>query len=258
MKILVCVKQVPDTTAKLNVAADKSGIEQKGFKWVLNPYDEHAVEEALQVKAKNAGATVSVLTLGPKSRVVDSLRTALAMGADDAHLIDAPETCDSYLTGKALAAYVTKEGPYDLILTGKMAIDDSQSAVTQILAEKLGLSHANIVSAFELDGDKVTVERDLDGGSKEKSELPAKSIFGTNKGLNTPRYASLPGIMKAKKKPVTEVSLSDLGLSEDESKLKYSNYQLLADRPEVKFLDGEAAAQSNELVKLLREEAKVI
>lgn len=253
MKILVCVKQVPDTTAKLNLAADASGIDPKGFKWVMNPYDEFAVEEALQIKAKNAGATVSVLTMGPKARVVDTLRTALAMGCDDAHLIDAPESCDSYITAKALAAYAEKAGPFDLIFTGKMAIDDSQAAVTQMLSQKLGVSHANIVSSFELSGEKANIERDIEGGSKEQSELPAKSVFGANKGLNTPRYASLPGIMKAKKKPVEEVSLSDLGLSEEESKLKYSNYQLPPERPPVKMIEA-----ADELVKLLREEAKVI
>lgn len=258
MKILVCVKQVPDTTAKLNVAADGSGIEQKGFKWVMNPYDEFAVEEALQIKAKNADTNVSVLTMGPKARVVDTLRTALAMGADDAHLIDAPDTADSQLTAKALAAYAEKQGPFDLVFTGKMAIDDSQSAVTQMLAEKLNLPHANIVTSLELAGDKLNIERDLSGGAKEKAEVAAKSVIGANKGLNTPRYASLPGIMKAKKKPVNEVSLSDLGLNDGEIKVKYSNYQLPAERPAVKFLEGEAGGQANELVKLLREEAKVI
>ncbi|MEC9284332.1 MAG: electron transfer flavoprotein subunit beta/FixA family protein [Bdellovibrionota bacterium] len=258
MKILVCVKQVPDTTAKLVTKADGSGIEERGFKWVMNPYDEFAVEEALQIKKENAAANITVVTLGPKARVVDTLRTALAMGCDEAALIDAPAEADSYLTANALSKFIEKEGGYDLILTGKQAIDASQSCVTQMLAENQGLAHANIVSKLDLGAEKSIVERDLSGGAKEVSEIPAKSVVGANKGLNTPRYASLPGIMKAKKKPVNEVSLSDLGLSDSDSKTKLSAYRMPAERPPIKFLDGEAAAQTSELVKLLREEAKVI
>ncbi|MFK8137369.1 MAG: electron transfer flavoprotein beta subunit/FixA family protein [Bdellovibrionales bacterium] len=258
MKILVCIKQVPDTTAKLNIAPDGSGISEQGFKWVMNPYDEFAVEEALQLKKANAGSEINVVTLGPKKRVVDSLRTALALGCDTASLIDAPGNCDSVTTGKALAAYAEKEGPFDAIFTGKMAIDDSQSAVTQIIAQSAGITHANFVSSYENKGETIEIERDIEGGSKEVSSLPARSVIGANKGLNTPKYASLPGIMKAKKKPVSEFNLADLGLNEADIKVKFSNYRLPAERPEVKFLSGEGDQQASELVKLLREEAKVI
>lgn len=258
MKILVCVKQVPDTTAKLNIAPDNSGIASAGVKWVLNPYDEFAVEEALLLKAKNAGATVTAVTLGPKPRAIDCLRTALAMGADEACFIEASESSDNLLTAKALAAFAEKHGPYDIVFTGKMAIDDSQMAVSQMLAHKLSIPHTTVVSKFTQNGDKLELERSIEGGSKEVIETSFKSVIAADKGLNTPRYASLPGIMKAKKKPVTEFTLADLGLSENDNKLKYSNFQPPAPRPEVKFLQGDSAQQANELVKLLREEAKVI
>ncbi len=258
MKIFVCIKQVPDTNAKIQVKADKSGIEENSLKWVMNPYDEFAVEEALQLKKAKPEAEVSVLTLGPKKRVVEALRTALAMGADKAACVDAPSETDSLTTAKALAKAIEKEGGADIVFTGKLAIDDSQSAVSQMLADFLNIPHASVVSSFELNDSKALVQRDSDGGTKEHIELELPALIATNKGLNSPRYASLPGIMKAKKKPITEYSLDDLGLAAEQNKVFYSDFQLPADRPEVKMLDGEADAQTSQLVKLLREEAKVI
>ncbi len=258
MKILTCVKQVPDTNTKVQIKADKSGIDTAGIKWVLNPYDEFAVEEAIKLRDANAGSQLIVATVGPKGRAVDALRTALAMGADEAIVVDAPETADNYLTAKALAAVIEKNGPFDMVFTGKIAIDDQQGAVTQMLADLVNMPHANVVSKFTKNDTVSTVEREVEGGSKEIIEIKGPFILGANKGLNTPRYASLPGIMKAKKKTVKEYSLTDLGVSESESKTKLSNFSLPADRAAVKMISGEAAAQAAALTKLLREEAKVI
>ncbi|MCB0347417.1 MAG: electron transfer flavoprotein subunit beta/FixA family protein [Bdellovibrionales bacterium] len=258
MKILVCVKQVPDTNTKVQVKADKSGIETNGIKWVLNPYDEFAVEEAIKLRDANAGSQLFVVTLGPKARVVDTLRTALAMGADEAMVVDAPESIDNHATAKALAAVITKEGPFDMVFTGKLAIDDQQGAVTQMIADFAKMPHASVISKFTKNDTVSTVEREVEGGSKEMIEIKGPFVLGANKGLNTPRYASLPGIMKAKKKTVKEFTLSDLGVSDSDIKVKISNFSMPAERAPVNMISGEAAAQVATLSKLLREEAKVL
>lgn len=258
MKILVCVKQVPDTNTKVQIKADKSGIETTGVKWVLNPYDEFAVEEAIKLRDANAGSQLFVATLGPKARAVESLRTALAMGADEAIMIDAPENADNFLTAKALAAMIQKEGSFDMVFTGKLAIDDQQAAVTQMLANFANLPHASVISKFQRNDTVSTLEREIEGGAKEVIEVKGPFVLGANKGLNTPRYASLPGIMKAKKKTVKEYTLADLGVSDADIKVKVSNFSLPADRAAVKMISGEAQEQASTLTKLLREEAKVL
>lgn len=258
MNIYVCIKQVPDTETKIKLNSDQSNIDTNGIKWVMNPYDEFAVEEAIQLKAKTEGATLKVLTVGPKSRVTDALRTALAMGADEALLIDAPENIDPYLTAKALAEAIKQEGEPYQIFTGKQAIDDNAASVSQMLAELLSLPHATVVSKFERTADSAVVEREVEGGTKEVIELKGPSVVAANKGLNKPRYASLPNIMKAKKKPVKEIELSSLGVDLNSLKVKFSNFELPKEKPPVKMLDGESAQQAKELARLLREEAKVI
>ncbi len=140
MKIFVCVKQVPDTETKIQLKPDHSGIEAGGVKWIMNPYDEFAVEEALKVKEANTGSTVTAISVGPKQRVVDALRTALAMGADDAIVVDAPDTLDPLSTAQALARAIQKETggtPPDFVFAGKLAIDDNSAAVGQMCAELL-------------------------------------------------------------------------------------------------------------------------
>ena len=258
MRIYVCIKQVPDTETKIKLNADKSYIDTAGVKWVMNPYDEYAVEEALKYKQSNSDAKVTVVSLGPKKRVTEALRTALAMGADDALLVDAPETLDSYTTSKALAKAISDEEAPHLIFTGKLAIDDNAASVSQQLAEFLSLPHTTVVSKLEAGDNEVTVEREVEGGSREVVQLTGPAVIGANKGLNQPRYASLPGIMKAKKKPLKEIELSSLGVSEDENKLRYTDYALPPEKPPVKIIEGEAGAQAETLTKLLREEAKVI
>lgn len=259
MRIFICVKQVPDTETKIKLKPDGSGIDETGVKWIMNPYDEYAVEEAIKLKEASGGTpVVTVLSVGPKRRIVDALRTALAMGADDAIAIDAPESIDSYLTAKALAEAIKKEGGGDLIFSGKLAIDDNAAAVSQQVAEFLNIPHTTVVSKFAFAGGSSDVEREVEGGTRELVQMKGCAVIGANKGLNMPRYASLPGIMKAKKKPVKELSLSDLGLNESAIKVKYAHFSMPPEKPPVKMLAGDAAAQAKELARLLREDAKVI
>jgi electron transfer flavoprotein beta subunit len=257
MKIFVCLKQVPDTESRIQLNPDKTGILETGIKWILNPYDEYAVEEALKVKEAKGAGSVTVISVGPKARVSEALRTAMAMGADDAIVIDASEPLDSYWTAKALATAIQKEGAFDLVFGGKLAIDDNAASVPQILAEFLGVPHVTVVTKLTVAGE-VQAEREIEGGGREVFVIQGPCVIAANKGLNTPRYASLPGIMKAKKKPLKELSLSDLGVSSDKTKTRLKDFQLPPEKPPVKILAGDTAAQAKELVRLLLDEAKVL
>lgn len=258
MKIFVCIKQVPDTETKIKVAADQNSIDTTGIKWVMNPYDEFAVEEAIKLRDSQPGSQVFVMSLGPKARVVEVLRTALAMGADEGIVINAPDNLDSFSTAKALAAVVQQEGGAKVVFTGKLAIDDNASSVPQMMAEFLNIPHATVVSKFSFSGENVVVERDVEGGAKEVIQMMAPAVVGANKGLNMPRYASLPGIMKAKKKVLKEIEFSSLNIGATEQKTKYSKFSLPAEKPPVKLLSGDPASQAAQLVQLLRDEAKVL
>lgn len=258
MKIYVCIKQVPDTETKIKILPDQSGIDPAGVKWVMNPYDEYAIEEAIKFRDKNAGTQVWVITSGPKARAVEALRTGLAMGADEAIVIITPDNLDAYSTAKALAAVIKAEGGFRHIFTGKLAIDTNQSSVPQMVAEFLEIPHSSVVSKFESTAENVTVERDVDGGSKEIIQMVGPSLISANKGLNMPRYASLPGIMKAKKKVIKEIEFSTLGITDADQKVKYAGYTLPAEKPAVKLLVGDASAQVSQLISALRDEAKVI
>lgn len=258
MKVFVCLKQVPDTETKIKVAADQSGIDTAGIKWVMNPYDEHAVEEAIKFREKNPTAQVWALTCGPKARAVEALRTALAMGADEAIVINAPENLDANSTAKALAQAITAEGGAHLIFSGKLSIDSNQSSVPQMVAEFLSVPHATVVSKFTAAAEGSVVERDVEGGAKEVIQLMSPALIAANKGLNMPRYASLPGIMKAKKKTIKELELAALGVTANDTKVRYTQLALPPEKPPVKLLAGDASAQVAQLVASLRDEAKVL
>ncbi len=244
MKIFVCLKQVPDTETKIKITPDKLGIDTAGVKWVLNPYDEFAVEEAVKYKEKNPTAQVWAITFGPKARAVDILRTALAMGADEAIVINADDKTEALTTAQALAHVIQAEGDAKLVLTGKLSIDYNQSSVPQMIAEFLKFPHASVVSKVEYSPESLLVERDVEGGTKEVLQLMMPAAFSANKGLNLPRYASLPGIMKAKKKTIKEYEISSLGLNTN-SKVTYTELTLPAEKPPVKLLSGDAATQVN-------------
>lgn len=258
MRIFVLVKQVPDTETRIKITGDKSGIDLNGIKWVVNPYDEFAIEEAVKTKETLGSGQVTVVTVGPKVRAVNAIRTAMAMGADDGILIDSPETLDLLTTSKAIARAIQKEGAFDAIMSGKLAIDDSSSAVSQMVAELLKLPHVVNANKIEKSGSSWKVEREIEGGAKEVYEINGAAVFGANKGLNKPRFASLPGIMKAKAKPVKELSLADLDLNEGAQKVRMTQFELPADRTAVKMIAGDADQQAKELARLLKEEAKVL
>jgi electron transfer flavoprotein beta subunit len=257
MNIYVCIKQVPDTETKIKLNANQSGIDTTGVKWVMSPFDELAVEEALRLREKNAGSTVTVLSAGP-ARVVETIRTALAMGADNGIHIETPETADSNLVAKALSAALKKEAKIDVVFCGKEAIDDGAAQVSQLTAEYLDMPYVTTVVNIEYSPQGVKCKREIEGGAFEMIEAPFPILLAAQKGLNEPRYASLPNIMKAKKKEVKVYKLSDLGVSETEQKLRFKNYQLPPAKQAGKKIAGEPAVQVKELVRLLHEEAKVV
>ena len=263
MNVIVCMKQVPDTETLIRVKPDGSGIVTEDIKYVMNPYCEFAVEEALRIREKFGGQSV-LITMGPP-RAVEALRTGLAMGADRAiHLNDpAFEGADGFTTAKALAEVIRKES-YDLILCGKQAVDDDMAQVGQSLAELLNLPHVTLITKLEIfpDQKKARATREIEGG-REVVEVSLPAVFTCQKGLNEPRYASLPGIMKAKKKEIKPINLAALGLPADQvgsagAKIKIRRYFPPPSRAAGKMISGEVAEVARQLVKLLREEAKVV
>ena len=264
MNIIVCLKQVPDTEAQIKIGPDAKSIVTDDIKWVMNPYDEFGVEEALRLKEK-FGGEVTVVCLGPK-RGTETIRTALAMGADKGVLIsdEAIEGSDSLATAKALAAAI-KDLEYDLIFTGQRGVDDDMGIVGASLAEFLDIPQLSLIIKVEVaeDGKSVKATRPVEGQALViESSLPA--LITAQKGLNEPRYASLPGIMKAKKKPLEEKTLADLGLDSSEfgegaRKMKILEITPPPERGGGKIIEGETPQEkAAELAKLLHEEAKVI
>lgn len=257
MKIFVCLKAVPDTETKIKIAADKTSADLSAVKWVMNPYDEFAVEESIKIRDANPGSNIVVVSLGSKKSATEPLRTALAMGADEAILIDGAETNEPLFAAQALAKLIQQEGGFSLLLTGKMAIDDNASSVPQMIAEFLNIPHVTVVSKLTISGEKAAAERDVEGGSKEIVELPLPCVVAANKGLNMPRYASLPGIMKAKKKVIKEVAVASLGIT-DGPRTKVVSMELPPEKSPAKILSGDIKSQVSALVKSLRDEAKVL
>ena len=256
MNIIVLLKQTFDTEEKIVIQDGR--IVEDGPEYVINPYDEYAVEEAVKLK-ETQGAEVTVVTLGPP-RVESALRTALAMGADKAILIEDDESLnlDEHCISKILSAAI-KDRDYDLVLTGSMSVDNGASQVAVRVAEELNLAHVATAVELTIDSDKVTVVKDVEGNS-EVIEASLPLLVTAQQGLNEPRYPSLPGIMKAKKKPIERLSLDDFELNLEESAAKTVILdQFLPPKKEAgKVLSGELSQQAQELVQLLHQEAKVI
>jgi electron transfer flavoprotein beta subunit len=255
---IVCLKQVPDTETLIKIAG--TTIATEGIKWVINPYDEFAVEEAIRQKEKmNAGA-VTIVSLGP-DRTIESIRTALAMGADNAiHINDGGyyDKADPFATAAVLAAAI-KGLTYDAVFLGKQAVDDDASQVPAMLGELLGIPVVTQVLKFEVAADKskATVNREIEGGHMV-TEVPLPAVFSAQKGLNEPRYASLPGIMKAKKKPVDVKNAAGLGVSSGPMTV-IKEMSLPPARQAGKIITGDdAKAKAAALAKALHEEVKII
>ena len=251
MKIVVCVKQVPDTETKVIIGSDGLSIDPADVKYVMNPYDEFAVEEALKLKEAAGEGEVIVLTLGSEE-AQPVMRTAMAMGADSGVLLKAENAAlaDGLTVAKALVEEI-KSLEADLVLTGKMAIDGYGHQVASILGELLGMPVLPTAKSLEIADGVATIQRDIEGGSETvTAKLPC--VVTAEKGLNDPRYPALKGIMQAKRKPleIKEVSLADAGVE-----ILEMSYP--AKKPEGRIV-GEGAEAVTELVKLLRDEAQVI
>jgi electron transfer flavoprotein beta subunit len=208
MKILVTVKRVTDYEAKIKIKPDGSGIVTDGVNMIINPFDEIAVEEALRLKEKHGGEVV-VLSIGTKD-ATQQIRSGLAMGGDRGILVLHDGALDSAAVSGIIEAVVKEEGP-DLVLMGKQAIDDDNHQAAEILAEKMGWGQATQANTVTIEGDKATVIREADGGL-ETVAFTLPGVITTDLRLNEPRYASLPGIMKAKRKPLDEKNAADLGV----------------------------------------------
>ncbi len=249
MKILVALKQVPDTETKIKVAAEGKSLDPADVKWITSPYDEYALEEALRLKEAKGAEVVAVSVGGEKAK--DILRNALALGADQAVLVKATETGDPLAVARILATFAEGKG-FDLLLFGNKGFGADNGAVGSMVAELLGLAQANLVTKLELGEGTFRAEREGDGGTEViEGSLPA--VITAQRGLNEPRYASLKGIMAAKKKPIEEVDGAIVTAT-----VRVSSMVLPPARLEGRKLDGEVPAQAAALLGLLKNEAKVL
>jgi electron transfer flavoprotein beta subunit len=255
MKIIVCIKHVPDTETKIKVGADGVSLDEAAVsKWIISPYDEYAIEQALLIRDDGEGEVVLV-SLGGEA-VQATLRQGLAMGADRAVLVkdDSLSKADGLSRARALAAVVSEEGA-DLILLGKYGVGTDEAQTGPMLAELLGFPSAGSVSKFELMGAAFTAERDIEGAVEvQQGSLPV--VITCEKGLNEPRYPSLKGIMQAKKKPIDIKEPSAEHMSS--GLLVWESMELPPPRSAGRIIEGEPQEAARELVRLLNEEKKVI
>ncbi|TDL34370.1 electron transfer flavoprotein subunit beta/FixA family protein [Jeotgalibacillus sp. S-D1] len=257
MNIFVLMKRTFDTEERISISGGK--IADDGAEFIINPYDEYAIEEAIQLRDAHSGE-VTVVSVGSEE-AEKQLRTALAMGADKAVLInieDDVEESDQFTTARILGEFL-KDKEADLIIAGNVAIDGGSGQVGPRVAEQLDIPYVTTITSIEVEGQKVTIVRDVEGDS-ETIETSLPLLVTAQQGLNDPRYPSLPGIMKAKKKPLEELELDDLDLEEDdvEPKTKTIDIYLPPKKEAGRVLEGEIDAQVKELVNLLHKEAKVI
>ena len=249
MKILVPVKRVIDYNVKVRVKADQSGVELANVKMAMNPFDEIAVEQALRLREAGTATEVVAVSIGP-SQNQETIRTALAMGADRGIHIEASHDIEPLSVAKLLKAVVEKESP-ELVLVGKQAIDDDCNQTGQMLAALLGWAQGTFVSGIELASDKAKIIREVDGGL-EHLEIAMHAIVTVDLRLNEPRYASLPNIMKAKKKPLDSISVEELGVD-----VSPRLTTVKVEEPEARSA-GIKVSDVGELVDKLKNEAKVI
>lgn len=261
MKILVLIKKTPDTETKIELSSDQSKVDYANTKFITNPYDEFAIEEALQIKDRVGSGEVIIASFSDAS-CKELIIKGLAMGADRGILVDNQglEDADSLVTAKVLKALVAEQQP-DLVLCGKQAIDDDNMHVGTMLAELLQWPHVNVANKVTVEDKTCTVEREVEGGQVEVHQFTLPGIIGANKSLNSPRYTSLPGIMKAKRKPFENKTPEDLGLSADSTtnKVSVSSFSFPEEKPAGQLFQGdEVESMVEKVVQLLRDEAKVL
>lgn len=267
MKIGVCIKQVPATESALAVRSDGMDIERSGLTFIVNPYDELAVEEALRIRERIGTGEVTVLTMRSHAaqKPEEALRTCLAMGADNAVLLSDPafDGGDSLATARVLAAALRRLA-FDLLLFGKQAVDDDEGAVGIQVAELLGIPHVAVVNKLEVHAEArcLVAHRQIEGGI-EVVEAPLPALITCQKGLNEPRYPSLAGIMNAKRKPLEVWTCHTLGLTPDTvgsagAKLRVVRVEPPPPRRPGQLIPGDAATAVKELVRLLHENEKLI
>ncbi len=255
MKIYVCVKHVPDSAAKITITG-RNRIDES-ITYILNPYDEHAIEEAARVKKQVAGCEVIALSLG-NAAAENTLRSALAMGADRAILIETDTRPDSIVTSRALKAAIEQDGKPDLIFTGKESIDSEGLQTMYRLAAGLNMPVASAVVAFTLKPDRVQVECEMEAGATGVLEMPLPCVIGTGKGLNKPTYPTLPAIIKARKKEVKIIGLETLNIGIPAAGMEIIELKPAIEKREPKEFKGPAEAAAGELIRILRDEARVL
>lgn len=256
MKIYVCVKHVPDTAAKITV------VEETGFaetcKFIVNPYDEYAVEEAVQRAKQAGGGEVVIVTVGKESAMT-TMRSALALGADRGILVKIDsQFLDSVMTARALQQAIEQDGAPDLILCGKQSIDSEGMQTPYRLASGFGMPVATEVVGLGIADGKAVVEREVGGGAREVLEMDLPCVLGATKGLNEPHYPKLPDIMKAKKKEVKQLDITDLGLDLSTPQTELVNLVAVPERGQARMIEGSTREMVVELVRILKEEEKVL
>ena len=249
LKVLVPVKRVVDYNVKVRVKSDKSGVELDNVKMSMNPFDEIAVEEALRLKEKGIATEVIAISIGP-TQVQETIRNALAMGADSGIFIEATNNLEPLNIAKIISSVAKKESIHLMIL-GKQAIDDDMNATGQMIAALLGWPQATFASKVEISDKKAVVSREVDGGI-ENIEVALPAVISTDLRLNEPRYASLPNIMKAKKKPINQIQVDELNLKIEQ------RLDILKVEEPTKRQSGIMLKTVEELVDKLKNEAKVI
>jgi len=260
VKIGVCAKVTPDTDTRIRINAAGNGIDEAGVKWIVSPYDSFAIEEAVKTK-ESQGGDVVIFSIGGANALKALRSGGLAVGGDSLTLIDdaGALAADPLATARILAAGAKAEG-CELLFCGKQAADDDNGQVPAMIAELLGWEQVSMVTEFSTDGFIFSATRAIGGGIEEKVTGNLPVVITADKGLNTPRYAKLPQIMKAKKKPVNKVSPADLGLSADDMApaVSLSNWGMPAERAKGRILEGDTQTVVAELIRVLRDEAKVL
>jgi electron transfer flavoprotein beta subunit len=252
MRIYVCVKHVPDTAARITVVGGTGFAET--CKFIVNPYDEYAVEEAVRLARKNGGGEVVVVTVG-KEAAVASMRAALALGAQRGILVKTDaQFLDSRTTSLALKKAIERDGAPDLILTGKQSVDSEGMQTPYRLAQALGMPVVSEVVKLTVAGRRALVEREIEGGGREVLEVGLPCVVGATRGLNEPHYPKLPEILQAKKKEIRVIPMAELGVSADEGGTEIVQLVATPERGPARMLDGSARVQVEQLVGLLEQD----